>query len=141
MRLEAANVAYGAAVTQRLRKARRVLAVQTELDRLAEWTLNDFERQERALQDQRRDLMRFLDGESAFTDIFATTLMHRLERLETQGAALFVEKRAEVDRRLEERGRMRRAERIVDALVSEARRKEELRLLAEMIEVAVRRRA
>jgi len=128
-------------MNERLRKARRVLAVQTLLDRLADWRLRDLERQELALQESRRDLIRFLDSESAFAGLFAATLMRRMQSLEDLRVALIAEREAQASLHLEERSRMRRAERIVDALDDQARRTEEARRLAEVVERAVNGRA
>jgi len=126
-------------VNSRLHKARRILSVQVELDRLAEWRLSELERQEAALKDRRRDLLGFFDGESAFVGLFAAMLMRRLQSLDAAAAALAAEMQAQADRRLEERGRMRCAERIVQSLQSELRRTDDLRSLAEAIEIAVSR--
>ncbi len=125
----------------RLGKMRRVLAVQTLLERLADWRLRDLESQARALQDQRRELVRFLDGESAFTGLFAAAALRRVESLEGLCEALRKEREAQALRRLEERGRMRRAERTAYALEAEAREMEEADQRAEAIERAVNRRA
>ncbi|WOJ88663.1 hypothetical protein RZS28_12660 [Methylocapsa polymorpha] len=124
-------------MNERLLKARRVLAVQILFDRLADWRLRDLERQELALQESRRDLVRFLDGESAFTGIFAATVMRRMQSLEDLRVALIAEKEAQASLRLDERSRLRRAERIVDALDDHARRAEEARRLAEAVERSV----
>jgi hypothetical protein len=125
---------------ERLGKARRVLAVQSILDRLADWRLRDLEARELALQDDRRKLVQFVESESAFAGLFAAVMMRRIQGLEDLRAALTVEKASQQGRRLEERGRMRRAERIVEALESEGRRLEEARRLAEATERAAPRR-
>lgn len=125
-------------MNKRLRTARRVLAAQVELDRLAEWKLIDLERQDAALQERRRDLVRFLDGESALGGLFAVTMMRRLQGLEEQRAVLVAETQAQAALRRDERGRMRGAERIVESLERQARQIEEAHSLAEAIEFAIK---
>ena len=63
---------------ERLRSINRVLAFQKQLGRLAEWKLAALQQQESELDRQQRDLVRFLDEDSAFSGLFATTLMKRL---------------------------------------------------------------
>jgi hypothetical protein len=118
-----------------------MLAVQAELGRLAEWRLSDLERQASDLRDQRRGLLRFLDGELAFSGLFAATMMRRLHGLEESGAALNGEAEAQASRNLEERGRLRQVERMVDALECDARRVDDAQQLVEAIEIALNRLA
>lgn len=126
-------------MTERLRKARRVLAVQLQLDRLAKWTLVDLNAQAVALEDRHHDLVRFMDSESAFSGLFATVMMRRLQAAAEAQAAMVKEIEMQSVRLREERGRLRRVERIVKALQLEARRKEELTRLAEAIDAALTR--
>lgn len=118
-----------------------MLAVQAELGRLAEWRLSDLERQASDLTDQRRDLLRFLDGELAFSGLFAATMMRRLHGLEESGAVLNGRREAQAARSLEEQGRLRRVERMVKAVECEARRVDDARQVVEAIEIALNRLA
>lgn len=127
-------------MNKRLRKARRVLAVQTVLDRLADWRLRDLETRERILADRWAELVAFLDQELALSGVFASTAMRRMQGLENLRMALIAEKDALARRRLEERRRKRAAGQIVDAVEAEARRMEEARQLGEAMERSVDRR-
>lgn len=54
-------------MSERLRRARNVLAVQAQLDRLAEWRLINLQSQAAVLEDRQRGLIRFVYGEPAIT--------------------------------------------------------------------------
>lgn len=123
-------------MNERLRKAKRMLAVQSDIDRLADWRLVDIARNDAVLSDQRRVLIGFLDAESAFTAPFAAAMMRRLQRLEESRAKLNDEMQAQSRLRLEERRRLRRAQQIVGAVADEARRLEDRRNLFDAIEAA-----
>lgn len=53
-------------MSKRLRRSRRVLAVQSQLDRLAEWCLIDLQSQAAVLGGQQRGLVRFMAEEPAW---------------------------------------------------------------------------
>ncbi len=120
-------------MSKRLDKARRVLTAQIELDRLADWMLEDTGRREAAAAEQYRKLAGFLEAESAFGGLFADVLIQRLHALERTCAALRREREAQAETRLAERARMRGAEAIVGTLEEDKRRREEQLQLDEAI--------
>ena len=124
-------------MSERLRRSRRVLAVQSQLDRLTEWCLIDLQSQAAVLGDQQRGLVRFMSEESAVAGIFSLTMMRRLQTIAKMLATIANEQEVQRGRHLDERIRLRRAERIVGTLESEVRRKDALRQLAESIEAAL----
>ena len=126
-------------MNKRLAKARRILAAQTELDRLAAWRLIDLESQAAGIDERRIALVRFLDTEPSFGGPFAGAMMRRLEGLEASRAALRLEQAAQAERRLVERARTRCAAGIVKALESGERRREERLQLGEAIEASLDR--
>jgi len=126
-------------MSERLRRSRRVLAVQAQLDRLAQWSLIDLQSRAAVLGDQQRGLVRFISEESLVSGIFSSTMMRRLQTLAEMLATIASEQDVQRGRHLEERRRLHRAEWIVTILESEARRKEVLRQLAEIIETALQR--
>jgi len=126
-------------MTDQLRRSRRILAVQSQLDRLAQWSLIDLQSRAAVLEDQQRGLIRFLSEELTIAEIFSSTMMRRLQTLAEMLATIASEQDAQRDRHLEERSRLRRAKAIVATLESEAQHKDELRQLAEAIEIALQR--
>ncbi|MGO9673884.1 MAG: hypothetical protein ACLPSF_06895 [Methylocella sp.] len=126
---------------KRLGKARRILAAQAELDRLAAWRLIDLERQAAGVDERRIALVGFLDAEPSFGGPFAGAMMRRLEALEASRAALRVEQAAQAEKRLAERARMRCAAGIVKTLEQDEGRREERLQLGEAIEASLARPA
>lgn len=126
-------------MSERLRRSRRILAVQTQLDKLAEWGLIDLETQAAILKDQQCALINFLSGESEVAGIFSTTMMRRLQSIAERLATIAIEREAQKDCHRDERRRLRCAERTVAILESEERREEAQCQLAEVIEAALQR--
>ena len=126
-------------MNDRLRKARRMLAIQAELDRFADWTLIDLERRRTDVEDRRAKLIGFLEAESAVGGIFAGAMLRRLESIEKSCAALRAERDAQAEKRVAERARLRAAEAVFEAIrTGELRREERLRLF-ETIEASLNR--
>ncbi len=124
---------------ERLRKVRRVLAVQAAIDRLAAWRSGDLAHQDQRLRERQADLIRFLDAETALGDVFSASMLTRLQGLAESRAAVTVEKEACDATRRAERLRLRCVERIVDALDRETRRIDELRELERVVEASRQR--
>jgi hypothetical protein len=113
-----------------------VLAVQSQLGRLAMWRLIDLELQTSALEERERSMHRFLQEETVFAGMFSSIMMRRLQALAEQLAVLRTEKETQLCRQLEERRRARHAECLVAALEDNSQRDEALRELTEAIETA-----
>lgn len=124
-------------MSEALRRARRLLAVQAALERLVAWTSMDLECRDKQLQDQRQNLVRFIEEEAGFAGVFPTLVMRHLGALADRHAALVVEKNIGAERLREERARLRLAEGIVEATAREDRKMQDSRLLAELIDAAV----
>jgi hypothetical protein len=128
-------------MSARLKSMRRIVEVQRDLRRAAEWRRAELERRLAALQEGERELVRFLSGENAFSGLFAASLAGRLRSLaaEIEEAKRALAAQAEVV--LREAGREKRAERLADKLRREERRNEERRELATAVEDAGTRHA
>ena len=138
-RFDAARLCEAQAMNRKLARARRILAAQTELDRLAAWRLADLEREASGVDERRIALIRFLDAEPSFGGSFAGAMMRRLETLEASRAALRIEQARQAEGRREERARMRRAADIVETLEKDMRRRAERFQLGEAIEASLGR--
>lgn len=125
----------------RLDRARRILSVQSALDRLAALKMQELERQAAALSERRRALARFLDVESDLAGRFIMTATRRIEQIDKQQADLSVERDKQAASRFEERRRCRSAQRVVEGLERDTRRAEEAALLSEAVEGAIQRRS
>ncbi len=124
-------------MNRRLAKARRILAAQTGLDRLAAWKLIDLAHQAAEVDARRVGLVGFLDAEPGFGSPFAGAMMRKLESLEASRAALRLEQAAQAERRLAERTRMRCAADIVKMLERDERRRDERLQLSEAIDASL----
>lgn len=121
-------------MSERLCRSRRVLAVQLQLDRLAEWGQIDLQFQAAFFADQQCGLIRFMSGESNVTRMFSSTMMCRLQTITDNLATIANEQESQRSRHLDERGKLRRAEMIVRRLEYEVRCKNSLQQLSEAIE-------
>jgi hypothetical protein len=128
-------------MSARLKSMRRIVEVQRDLRRAAEWRRAELERRLAALQEGERELVRFLSGENAFSGLFAASLAGRLRSLaaEIEEAKRALAAQAEVV--LREAGREKRAERLAATLRREERRGEERNELAAAVEDAGARHA
>jgi hypothetical protein len=122
---------------ERLRKARRVVAVQASLERAAAWRLIDLDHEDVRLKERRTNLVRFLGNATPLGDTFSTATMRRLQGLAEDRAALKLEKDRCAARRREERIHLRCAETIVETLDRAVREIDDLRELESVIEAAL----
>lgn len=124
----------------RIKSLRRILAVQKDLQKLAEWRLAQLQRKELDLQKDEERLVTYLDEDHAFTPTYAKTIAARLHSLAAEKQKTVVEKQLQTERVLEQVRRVGQAERRVEATAEILRRAEERRELAETIEAEVNRK-
>jgi len=123
-------------MTDRLRAMQRVLKVQKQLHRLAQWKLTGLEQQEEALNGRQEHLLRFLDEEGSYTALFGEALMRRLRNVGEEKAKVLAAKQEQANQTLEESRRLGRMRNMVDELGDEARveaDRDDLRDILELI--------
>ncbi len=123
-------------MTDRLRAMQRVLKVQTQLHRLAQWKLTGLERKEDALSDRQQHLLRFLDEEGSYTALFGEALMRRLRNVGEEKTKVLAAKQEQANQTLEESRRLGRMRNMVEDLGEEARietDREDLRDILELL--------
>lgn len=123
-------------MTKRLATLGRILAVQTELHRAAEWRLAALDRRQAELARTREDLACFLGEDHAFSGLFAASMAGRLRSLAAEIAETAQARRVQVEAVMREAGRAKRAERLAAALRREERRAGEARDLLDIVERA-----
>lgn len=128
-------------MTPRLKSAQRVVQVQRDLQRVAEWRHAELERRVEALETTRRDLVRFLSDEHAFTGLLAANLAKRLSTVAAEIAEAQAAVAAQAAAVLDEARRTKRAERVMEELQREARRALEAQELMTAVEDAGARRS
>lgn len=124
----------------RLRAVQRILSVQAQLHRLAQWKLGELERREDALQERHESLLRFVDEDGAYAALFGNTLMRRLRSISEEKAQVSTAKQEQSDKTLEELRRVGRMKRMGDELEDEARQERERQELREILELLGHRR-
>jgi RecA/RadA recombinase len=124
----------------RLKTLQRILAVQKDLQRLAEWKLALLQHKESDLQKDQERLVTYLDENHTFTPTYAKTIAAKLHSLAAEKQRTVAEKQLQAERMLEQARRVGQAERRVEATTDIMRRAEERRELADTIEAEVNRK-
>jgi len=127
-------------MTDRFRAMQRVLAVQNQLHRLAQWKLAELERQEDLLDERQRHLLSFLDQEKSYAALFGEALMRRLRTIGEEKITAAKAKQGQADETLEELRRVGRMQRLVDDLGEKARQETERKDLRDILEQLNNRR-
>ncbi len=124
----------------RLRAVQRILSVQAQLHRLAQWKLAELERREDGLQERHESLLRFVDEDGAYAALFGNTLMRRLRSISEEKARVTAAKHEQADKTLDELRRVGQMQRATDELEGEARQERERQELKEILELLGHRR-
>lgn len=124
---------------QRLKSLKRVLSVQKDKHRLAEWRFAKLERQLQMLQAERRRLLSHLDDERFFGTSFAKPIFERLRALDEAEARLTRERDAQRQILLEDARRIGQVKNATEAVEEHCQRDEEKRELEAAIEAALAR--
>jgi uncharacterized coiled-coil protein SlyX len=127
-----------AGVADRLRKARRIMAVQAQLHRLAEWRLAALVREEGELDASQQQLIGTLNEDAALHGLFVDAMARRLRALARETDRVKAAQEEQSRRLLEEAMRLKRAERMADRIGKEERRAGEKRDLQRLLEGIVK---
>lgn len=126
---------------QRLKSLQRVLSVQKDLHRLAEWRFAKTERHLQMLRAEQERLLVHLDSEQLIATAFAKPILERLRALEEAKARLTREREEQRQRLLEDARRMGQITNLTGAIEESCRREDEKRELDAAIEAALNRAA
>jgi len=124
---------------RRLKSLQRLLSVQKDLHRLAEFRFAMLERQLYALNEEHKRLIAYLDDDRLFTLAYTGTIVERLRIIEEAKQRI---KRARDEQSrilLEQARRMGQLDRALEEATEEARRSNEKRELDAAIEAALSR--
>jgi hypothetical protein len=125
---------------KRLRTLHHILAVQKDLQRLAELRLALLQRKETELQKDQERLVTYLDEDHSYTGNYAKMIATRLQSLAVQKQRTVVEKQQQAERAIEYLRRVGQAQRSVDAATEILRRIEERKELDATIEAELNRK-
>jgi len=126
---------------QRLKSLQRVLSVQKDLHRLAEWRFAKIERHLQMLRAEQERLLAHLDSEQLFATAFAKPILERLKALEEAKARLTREREEQRRLLLEDARRMGQVTNLTRAVEEQCQRDDEKRELDAAIEAALNRAA
>ncbi len=123
----------------RVAKLRRVVDVQRQIQKSAEWTLHDLRQERLRLQQAQQDIVEALNRDDPLNIWLAPALTRQLDRLsvEEQGVAAAGEQQTNVV--LEQTGRLKQAERLERTLGTERERAQERTALSDVIDAVVGR--
>jgi hypothetical protein len=124
----------------RVKSLRRILAVQRDMQRLAEWKLAVLQGKEADLQKDQERLVTYLDENHSFTPAYARNIAERLRLLAAARQKVAAEKQLQAEHLLEQTRRLGQTERRVEAAVEVLRRLDERKELTEVIEAQVNRK-
>lgn len=117
----------------RLRAVQRLLVLQEQAKRLAEWELAAIETRQREVAEARESLDRFAEA-SGLSPSLASVAMRSRRRLAARALAAEGEHAAQKASAMEARGRLKLAERLLEVLTQEDRRLSERQELERLIE-------
>ena len=124
---------------QRLKSLQRLLSVQKDMRRLAEWRLAALERQLAALQDEQKRLITYLDDDRLFTLAYTRTIIERLRAIEEAKERLKRERDEQSRILLQRSRRMGQIAHLTTAVAEQCRRSDEKRELDAAIDAAINR--
>ena len=120
-------------MNDRLVGMKRILKVQDQVKRIADWRVADAERHKRDIEDAQRALAAYLD-DAALEGALAAAAVAQTRRLVRRGTAAAESLAAETDTAREAQGRLKLVSRLVDALAHEDRTARERKDLDFLIE-------
>ncbi|MGO4707451.1 hypothetical protein AB4072_16940 [Microvirga sp. 2MCAF38] len=107
---------------KRLRKTQRILKVQEQLQKMAEWRLASLKRQAIELRNAQEDLIQTLNHDDALHGLFVESTARRLQQLAAQEGQVEQAQSEQGKVVLDRAMQVKRTERIVDTLALEHRR-------------------
>ncbi|QXX74690.1 hypothetical protein [Methylovirgula sp. HY1] len=125
---------------QRLKSLQRLLSVQKDLHRLAEWRLAALARRFNALQEEQKRLITYLDDDRLFTLAYTATIAGRLRVLEETKQRCKQERDEQTRILLQRSQRMGQIAHATEAVAKQCRLHEERRELDAAIDAAINSR-
>lgn len=126
---------------RRLKSVERVLAIQAQMRKLAEWRHQATLREANAARDESRALVAVLNGEGMVNGLFTDMTAKRLHRVSLSIWELDAAAATQAGKVMQETGREKRAGRLADGLRRIQRRSDEDRTLLDIMESAEGKRA
>lgn len=126
---------------KRLDATKRILAIQAQVKRLAQWQMEDLNRQSRAAAAESDALIGAMNSDSIVQGLFVDVMAKRLRRVAEQMRALDDASEVQAARLRAETGREKHAAKIVASARQDHARDAENKSLADITDAAEARRA
>jgi len=126
-------------MADRLKSIKRILAVQTQMHRLAQWKHGELANREEALKQRHEELVLFTDEDGSYGAVFSNTLMRRLRALGEERVKVGAQKDLQAAKTADERQKLGRAQNLADKLKNEKRAEDERKDLRDNLERLVSR--
>lgn len=120
---------------RRANKVRRIVGVQRQMQRAAEWALHDLRRQEHGLRVSQHEVLAALARDGALFIALAPALSRRLSGIASRADALEAAGDRQTELLLEQTGRLRQAERLERTVGSEIERTGERTGLEDLVDL------
>ena len=124
----------------RLKKVERVLAVQEQLHRLAQWKMAAIEREKAELADGQVDLLSALNEDNALHGLFVEAMTRRLKALAREAERLERARRVMEEQLSQQALKLKRTERMTDRVRREDRHGRDKRLFQDLLETLAKAR-
>lgn len=117
---------------RRMDRIRRIVGVQNQLQRAAEWALQDLNREAEALREREESILDALGRDNALLLGLAPALTERLSELKARSDGVQAAREQQTDLVIEQAGRRAQAEKIERDLLSQLERAHENARLEEI---------
>jgi hypothetical protein len=128
-------------VTKRIDKAKRIVDVQKQLQRIEDWKMVELQRRLVELEASQEDTIKALSDEEIMRGELVELAVRRLRSLVREAGEVSVEKEAQAARLLDQTGKLKLAERLQGAAAREDARVSGQQQLADIIEGFLSRKA
>ena len=124
----------------RLKKIERVLAVQEQLHRLAQWKMAALDREKAELADGQVDLLSALNGDNQLHGLFVEAMTRRLKALAREAERLERARRVMEEQLSDQALKLKRTERMTDRVRREDQLGRDKRLFQDLLETLAKTR-
>ena len=121
-------------MNERVKKARRILAVQAQMHRAEEWKLAQLQQRLKQLEASQRQMIGALNQDNALHGLFIDTMAKYLQVLTEQAGAVARQIDVQLPRTLAEAARLRGAERLLRNVTEQVQRTGDRKDLLDIVE-------
>ncbi|HWB45952.1 MAG TPA: hypothetical protein VG900_10975 [Hyphomicrobiaceae bacterium] len=118
----------------RVKKARRILAVQEQMHRAEEWKLAKLQQRLQQLEAQQREMIGALNQDNALHGLFIDTMAKYLKALTEQAGEVTRQIEVQLPKTIAEAARLKGAERLLRSVSEQVQRTDDRKELLDIVE-------